>query len=159
MNRTFRTALIAASLFVAGTAYAFNFETIAGQNFSQSYSFTPALTDRSALRVFGFSMDISAISFEILGSSTPLQSSSVAAPGYVIAAFNDATNSDVQLSAGTKYTLIITGHTLPGRGGLVAVNPTNATISTSPVPEPGIYSMLLSGLACVGLIARRRRKS
>jgi hypothetical protein len=34
----------------------------------------------------------------------------------------------------------------------------NGDVLVASVPEPETYAMLLSGLACIGLIARRRKR-
>jgi len=64
---------------------------------------------------------------------------------------------DVTLSTGVAYVLVTTGFANDDLGRYLNVIRGPGDV-TAPVPEPESYAMLLSGLAVLGFLARRRRQ-
>jgi len=63
----------------------------------------------------------------------------------------DAGAINTELGMG-RYSLQVSGTVLGSSGGFY-----NGSVTVSPVPEPETWGMTVSGLAAVGLMARRRR--
>jgi choice-of-anchor C domain-containing protein len=61
------------------------------------------------------------------------------------------------IASGNSSTLTFASNQLNTNGTLSSWGPALDNVSVTPVPEPETYAMLLSGLACIGLIARRRK--
>jgi hypothetical protein len=158
MKKIAQLSLVAAALVAGQAANALSFQTVANTSFTEYFTLTPAITNRLALSVSGLAAQFSALNFEILSGGPVV--TGMLTNNSLVGAFNDARNAGYTLTAGTTYTLKITGVTKaapPGVFGLVSVSSANGTVS--PVPEPESYAMLLAGLGLVGTIARRRMKS
>jgi len=160
MKRFFSALLIAVglssislpSLAITDTALNLTSEyTFTGGQFDGSFldrftfSFKKA-TGTQATFDFGFS-DIAAASYALVPSSTqpasfqPLNLQDALGIG----AFS-ATSEVHTLTPNVQYSLFVSGR---GTGD-------GYTVTVTPVPEPGEWAMMLSGLALLGLIARRR---
>ena len=154
MKKSIQASLAALALVGAVGAQAESFEVAADTAFTQYFTFTPTADNKATLVVSGLVPQFSSLSFELLSGPTVIGSVNA---GSLIAGFNDFKNNSYSLSAGTGYTLKITGKTRshpPGGYGLVSITAIKGTVS--PVPEPESYAMFLAGLGLMGAIVRRR---
>lgn len=158
MKKTIRFSLVAASLAIAGSANALDFQTVAGTPFTSYFSLTPSANNTLVISVSGLDAQYSALSFEILSGGPSVVAGVVS--GSRSATFNDVRNKSYSLVGGLTYMLKIDGITRtvpPGTFGIVSISATNGTVT--PVSEPENYAMLLAGLGMMGAIARRRSKT
>lgn len=125
-----------------------------GKTFLDEFTFTVTSSDLSATfsspAVFKGTTAVSDLSF----SSFSLYSSSgakLATGDFNTFKGTDSGSLDSYLSAGT-YRLEVAGTVLGSSGGKYI-----GAVTVSPVPEPETWGMTLSGLAAVGLMARRRK--
>ena len=121
--------------------------------FSDRYTFT--LTDASSIFASAFSSSSTAVNgLDILDLSLFNASGLVLKGSQVLSGQTDQWELRSGALAAGSYFLQVTGTVLsPGAG----VYSGGATVSA--VPEPATYGMMLGGLALVGAIAARRRKS
>ena len=84
-------------------------------------------------------------------------------PGLLLGYFSDSTS--ISLGSYNSVTISNASIVLSATGGVLSAITTNPqaklefSFNAVPVPEPGTYAMLMSGLGLVGWIARRRRQS
>jgi hypothetical protein len=90
--------------------------------------------------------DITNLTYTVFGGTS-------AAPGAKYGTFlGDNTTHDIPLTMGGAYHLIVTGSATGNGGGAYGVG------LVSSVPEAETYTMLLGGMALLGVVARRRQK-
>lgn len=143
-----------------------------GTTFSETLLVTPDADNTLWFQISGATSQFDSLSFAFEGIGLAVTAAPLlAAPTLRVATFNDIRNNAFSLSGGTAYTVTVSGKTaasIPGGDATLAVNVLNgavarsspAVLSTSAVPEPESYAMLLVGLALMGAkVARRRVKS
>ena len=157
------TGLAASSAASAGTQSAydliaektFTVGTLSG-SFSDvfNFSFTNG-TSTQARFDFGFS-DVTSANFSyqlVTGNASPVGPYISLPLDYPLGGLlTTAQTSSYAITPGTHYSLYVSGYAT-GDGYSVSINPLSFA---APVPEPGEWALMLSGLALLGGIARRR---
>ncbi|TCJ17927.1 PEP-CTERM sorting domain-containing protein [Parasulfuritortus cantonensis] len=154
-------ALLGAGVMSAGTAMATTYDVdetqmladvwsmdVSGLNGAFSDSFVFDLTDPTMIDVSALSLTTKSSRVNNFAVSLDGVDQTVTVDGswaYVL-------DTDT-LAAGT-HTLTVTGQGNKANGGSYSVY-----LSAAPVPEPGEWALMLSGLGMLGYMARRRNKS
>lgn len=170
-------AAIALSFAVASVAQAVTFQVLPGDTTSAP-TFNRAVDDFSALSLVGTDVHYSAYTFTVSVSGDYIFNTTAAFDSFVFLyenSFNptDATSNgvianddlifgssfhasgfEVELTAGTTYTYVVTGFDLPDAGAYSTT--IGGPVATTPVPEAQTYLMMALGL--VGLAVLRRRQ-
>jgi len=158
-----RQTLLAAALALAGLsaqAATFNFSglledgPLAGQSFSGQFSYDESLLGGVAYELLDLSSwSLSALGSNLSGAGMPVQ-----------AAFWDGQFVGLNGSyAVGSYQLNLGDGTVDFSGAYLAYKTPAGegfgSYTVSAVPEPESYALMLAGLGCVGLLARRRRSA
>lgn len=142
-------------LLVGGSVTSFEHLELASGAFDDSFTFSVGANDGTFWDAFaarmrvgrGYTSSLNSLSSQLLQGST------------VIATGTDELSGSFMATAGDTGSLAAANFTLRLWGDAKAGGSYLGTLSVTPVPEPGEWALMMSGLGLIGFMIRRRTSS